>query len=738
MSNTFWQFDWSWWRLAAGVLALGLTVWLSAWNVRRARINGRIGRRMMLLETLRALVVALLAFTLLKPERVRQAERVEKPLVAVLCDMSGSMATQDVATETGGLAKVESREEWLKRQRVREFWKPLALKNRVTLSDFAAPPVGVEDPATDLNAALEEAMKRAGSGLRAVVLLSDGDWNRGTSPVTAATRLRLRGVPLYPVVAGSDQYLPDIDLQSVMAPAYGLMDEHISIPFTVQSRMPREVRTTAVLEGPGGEILAKKEIVLPAQGQVSSALVLVPKQEGSFRFKLKIPVEPGEMLAENNVREFQMALRREKLKVLVVESLPRWEYRYLRNALARDPGIDVSCLLLHPGMEPGDGPHYLRNFPATRDELSKYDVVFLGDIGLGAGGITEEQAKQIKGLVEQQGSGLVFLPGVLGRQVELMRTELAGLMPVVLDADREKGTGQRAESKLRLTTAARDHLLTILAANAEENEAVWRGLPGFYWYAGVVKSKPGADVLAVHAEARNENGAIPLLVTREAGNGKVLFMGTDGAWRWRRGVEDVYHYRFWGQVVRWMAHQRHLAYGDGIRFFHTPENPVAGERIYLHATVFGSGGTPVDGAAVTVEAVDEKKRTETVELAADAGGWGTFSGTFTPRSGGKFEVTVRCRETGKKVTSVVTVSAPKTEKTGRPARADVLKELADTTGGRCGTYQELDKIVDEVRALPEQKPEPERFRLWCHPLWGALIVLLLGAYWVGRKLLGKL
>ena len=44
-----------------------------------------------------------------------------------------------------------------------------------------------------------------------------------------------------------------------------------------------------------------------------------------------------------------------------------------------------------------------------------------------------------------------------------------------------------------------------------------------------------------------------MIVTRSAGNGKVLYMGTDSAWRWRKGVEDTYHYRFWGQVVRWMS-----------------------------------------------------------------------------------------------------------------------------------------------------------------------------------------
>ena len=81
--------------------------------------------------------------------------------------------------------------------------------------------------------------------------------------------------------------------------------------------------------------------------------------------------------------------------------------------------------------------------------------------------------------------------------------------------------------------------------------------------------------------------------TRPFGNGKVLFMGTDGAWRWRLGVEDKYHYRFWGQVIRWMAHQRHLAHAEGLRFFYTPESPNVGERVFFHATLFDAAGQPL-------------------------------------------------------------------------------------------------------------------------------------------------
>ena len=81
-----------------------------------------------------------------------------------------------------------------------------------------------------------------------------------------------------------------------------------------------------------------------------------------------------------------MAIKAEALKVLVIESYPRWEYRYLRNALERDPGVELSCLLFHPGLSKrGGGPGYLQEFPPTSEELAKYDVVFLGDVGVQPG-----------------------------------------------------------------------------------------------------------------------------------------------------------------------------------------------------------------------------------------------------------------------------------------------------------------------------------------------------------------
>jgi hypothetical protein len=163
-----------------------------------------------------------------------------------------------------------------------------------------------------------------------------------------------------------------------------------------------------------------------------------PSAVGAATLTLRLPVEADEALPDNNEQIFRINVRVETLKVLVVDSLPRWEYRYLRNALARDPA-SMNCILFHPGMSPGGGRHYLSAFPGTKDLMSHYDVIFLGDIGIGENELTEKDAELIKGLVEQQSSGLVFLPGRRGRQLTFLKSPLKDLLPVVLDESRPDG-----------------------------------------------------------------------------------------------------------------------------------------------------------------------------------------------------------------------------------------------------------------------------------------------------------
>jgi len=332
MSDT-WQFNTAPWVIAVAVVFLLASAWFFILSMRREGNS----RWMTVLHLLRFVISLAIAFTLLRPERVVVKRNTEQPRVMVLWDGSGSMETKDVLT---GEKQTVTRAEWLKQQIEAKFWSPLEKQYQVTVEPFAEPPTDTKadvetEIGSDLNEPLERALKQH-RDLRAVLLLSDGDWNLGKSPITGATAMAQRDVPVFTVGVGSETYLPDIELQSVLAPTYGLVNERISVMFTVQNHLPREVKTTVSVAGPEAATEPKR-VVLPPMGQVQDMLVFTPQAEGEGDYTIRVPVEREEVFPANNERAFHLAVRKEILKVLVVDSQPRWEFRYLRNALKPRP-----------------------------------------------------------------------------------------------------------------------------------------------------------------------------------------------------------------------------------------------------------------------------------------------------------------------------------------------------------------------------------------------------------------
>lgn len=729
--------------LAFVVIVLIVTAGLCITAVRRSARPRRTGT----LETIRFVCVLFVSIMLLGPEWRTVQESDLQPEIVIVTDESLSMSTTDarVPETMESEEKVITREKLVDNLLASEFWKPFEAesKNRVTLSTFGAPPENT-DPAlramagTDINDALQKILE-AGRNLRAVVMLGDGDWNIGKSPVAAAQQFRLKDVPLYALGTGSQQRLPDLDLDSVNAPTYGIVGENVQIPFTIQSSLGRDVRTIVRIRSDSGKERTK-DITIRANSTHYDSILWRIEKEGASALSLSIPTTNGELVQSNNSRDFIISGKPESIKVLVVETLPRWEYRFIRNALSRDPGVDVDCLLLHPNLGKGDGPDYIQEFPENLEDLQKYDVVFVGDVGLsedGESGLTTEQANLIKGLVENQASGVVFIPGAQGNQFKLDETELYDLIPVILDKDNPTGLSDSIDASMRLTSEGEKSLLTMLGDDETENEVIWQDLPGFYWQAPVVKAKAGTTVLAVNANRSNASGRLPILVTSRAGAGKVLYMATDSAWRWRRGVEDLYHYRFWGQVARWMSYQRNMAAGERVRLFYTPERPKPGDPVFLSANAFSENGAPLTEGNLQIDLTAPNGTSQRIELAQDDASWGSFSGQFKISQPGTWGV--KAFIAGDDSASIETKIISQTddiEKTGLPARFEVLEEMTKVSRGRLVTAAQLEELVKEINALPEPQPLVDSIKLWAHWLAPTILVILLSLFWMGRKLNG--
>lgn len=721
-------FIWTPWSLAISAVVVLVTAGLCLMAWQRSGFAKSQG----ILEFLRLTIIVLLAAMFNQPEWVEEFRPEEKPQVVILVDDSPSMETRDVESEMSSSSRT-TRQEAIAALADEAAWASLAERMDVTIQHFGN---AESDTRSDLFTPLKQAPDKF-SNLIGAVLISDGDWNEGHPPVQAATALRMKEIPVFTVPIGSAVRLPDVELLSLGAPTFGVAGKAVRIPFTVESTLPREFITTVTLKSSGGGEVTRDVRISP-MGRTSDSLLWNPQATGDFTLTLTVPKHADDTLPDNNQLTAPIAIREEKLRVLVVESFPRWEYRYLRNALSRDPGVEVSCLLFHPGLSKvgGGNKDYIKEFPAGLDELSKFDVVFLGDVGLEDGQLTMEHCRRLKGIVEHQASGLVFMPGGRGRQASLAETELDDLYPVIMDELQPDGWGSRTPGHFELTELGRRSLLTRLADTRDDNLSVWEDLPGFQWYAAVVRAKTGCETLAVHQDITNKHGRLPLLVTRTFGAGKVLFMGTDGAWRWREGVEDKYHYRFWGQVVRWMAYQRNMAKGETMRLYYAPDQPQVRQTLVLHANVIESSGEPLARGDVTARITSPSGQAETVRFTSAGDEWGVFDGRFATEEPGKHEVRLFCKQTNATLDTSFFVQGDAAETPGKPARPEVMEEIARVTHGKVLAPNKLDQLVQSLASLPEPSPSIRRVQLWSHPATAGLILFLLTIFWIGRKAVG--
>ena len=319
------------WTVGISCALVAATAAVSLWSWRRSGWSAGHG----LLELVRLAIAGLVALLLNQPEWVEERRSDEKPAIVVLHDASRSMDTRDVRpAEAGATAALRTRRQAAEPLTAAGFWDPLRERFEVEMVAVSPTTSGTTAPdasgtaslssgagaGTNLAAPLEDVAQAA--GVRAVVLVSDGDWTEGGSPLEAAQKLRLAQVPVFTVAVGSRTRLPDLELASLDCPTVGVTGKPVRVPFTIQSSLPTERTASVRLAVSSGETLAK-DVRLPAMGTVTDWFFWTPRETGDYTITVTVPPEEGEVLSDNNARTAPIAVRTEKLRVLVVEGVPR-------------------------------------------------------------------------------------------------------------------------------------------------------------------------------------------------------------------------------------------------------------------------------------------------------------------------------------------------------------------------------------------------------------------------------
>jgi hypothetical protein len=185
-----------------------------------------------------------------------------------------------------------------------------------------------------------------------------------------------------------------------------------------------------------------------------------------------------------------------------------------------------------------------------------------------------------------------------------------------------------------------------------------------------------------------------------------------------------------------MAYQRSMAKGETMRLYYSPDQPQLGKSITLKANVMERTGEPLAKGDVAARIVAPSGRAQTIQFTSLSDEWGAFTGQYISDEPGQHQVTLSCRQTRATLDASFFVQGAAMEPVGRPARPEVLEEIARVSRGKVITQQDTPDILGYLRSLPEPPPIERRLQIWCHPITAAVVVSMFGVFWIARKAVG--
>jgi hypothetical protein len=239
-------------------------------------------------------------------------------------------------------------------------------------------------------------------------------------------------------------------------------------------------------------------------------------------------------------------------------------------------------------------------------------------------------------------------------------------------------------------------------------------VPKYSDFASVKTWKPGAEVLAVHAQAAPGTAARVLLARQPFGAGWTATLATDLLWRWKMSLPSTSHAveKFWQQLMLSLAPMP----GQGLRLVKT-SGP---------ATVYRPVTLRMEGAQTAPTLTQSNgKETSPVPVREAEGAEGkAWEAVFAPTSAGRLECIARDASGNEaKITMQVAATAQNLEMSNLPADVEGLRRLAEATGGALIGDE---PVFRQVKDALEDFSQPERVR----PLWNSswLLGLLLALY----------
>lgn len=521
------------------------------------------------LAILRFLAVSLISFLLLSP-LIRAVNRTyEKPVVILALDNSESIRmVKDSAyyltefqQELGRLITSLNRDY---DTRVYSVGDQVQLLNEpsVPLLTFA-------DKQTDLSSLFDEVESGySNRNLGAILLVSDGIYNRGMNPLYSSREI---AAPIYTIALGDTNLQRDILLQRINYNRVAYLGNQFPVEITVgaQKFNGRRSRLTVSL---GDSMLFNRNIDFTSDLYIESFLAeLKATRTGLIRYRVTLSGLENEISYGNNTSDVYIEVLDSRQKILMLYHAPHPDISAVKSAIQANFNYEVE------------------DYPVNefQGEVSGYNLVILHQIP------SRSQHEDV--ILSKIKESKIPVLCILGKQTDLLAMN---------------------QMKLGLTVRQNEQMVNeatpsvnqdfILFRYDEDTRMLLEKFPPLVCPFGTYDLPPTADILAWQKIGKVIS-ELPLIVFTETPEGKQGFVAGEGIWKWKlfNFIEKENHDSFNQLIIKII---QYLAVKEEKGFFRVTAKSVyhENETIELEAEVYTKSFEPTNEPDVEIVIENEE------------------------------------------------------------------------------------------------------------------------------------
>ncbi|MFM7309049.1 MAG: hypothetical protein ACKOZY_00410 [Flavobacteriales bacterium] len=613
----------------------------------------------LLLGFFRFAAVTILAFLLLKPLIKTIDRTTEKPIIAICQDNSQSLVVGKDSSYYRGpyLAELQKLTDALDGEfEVRTFRFGDGVYDGIDSLNYS-------DPSTSFNEVFERISTNfSGRNLGAVIVASDGLYNKGSHPVYAFKKMN---TSVFTLGLGDTTVYKDILIPDVSANRMAYLGNQFPMDIQVEAKKANGESATVTVTRKGNTLFSKSISFAGDHAFQSIPVMLQASEAGKQRYTVSVSRSTNEITYQNNTYDVFVDVIDSRQRILMLAYAPHPDLAAMRDAIESNESYKVDVALAH-------------QFKGT---LQDYDMVILHQLpAVGAAGaaLVDDAVKRAIPTLFIWGSNTDY------RAFNTLNTGFA------LNNYRNQSTDILGHGNKLFTPFTLDESWPDLMPQ----------LPPLLVPFGDIQFGQGAQILSSQqvGQIKTNKPLISFLKTTEK---KVGLIAGEGIWRWRIGAFQQYesHAMFdelITKIVQYLATKE-----DRSLFRVTTDNRFdENETIIFHAELYNDSYEPINQSEVGLVIRSEEGKEFNFAFSPQGDGYILRAGTLPP---GNYSYTATAKTDRGNLTKSgeFSVVAIQLESSQTEANHQVMRQLAEENNGAFYTPNQMNELIEAIRNKKE-------------------------------------